>query len=600
MRYPRFNNVSKSREVLSVFGGYNHTLSCKEGEFYDMQNMTSAHYPVLSPRDKRGLCWKFENPQGIMDKEGLMWIDGADLYKDGEKIVLDGVEISTDPSLCPKTMAKMGAYVIIMPDRIWYNTDEGTCGYMEKEYSSAVGAKVSFTLCEADGTAVTWHDDVYYESHDPANGDYMMQTSGGSTSLKVWSSTNSMWVTVSSTYLQVSCPGIGMDFEELDGVEITIDNSAAGWGDADRIFLNDEGDGKLSTNTYIVTKDTDYIIITGILKENKSFTNLPITVKRKVPDMAFITECNNRLWGCSMDGHEVYCCKLGDVTNWNCFMGIATDSWAATVGSDGKFTGAITYNSYPMFFKENSVVMIAISSTGAHQTKEKDWRGVQAGSERSLCILNEVLYYKSATAVCAYSGAVPQSVSDNLGEVRYTGGIAGTINDRYYLSLADEEGRRHLFVYDTKRKLWHREDDVCPACFSRMGDDLYYIDAKDHWLKSIRGTLPYQSDGAKKETAVNWMAESGTIGYESPDMKYVSRICIRLSMEFGAEVDLYIQYDSDGIWEHKGRMAGKGTRAFMVPLIPKRCDHFKYKIVGKGDCKILAISKTIEEGSDYR
>ncbi len=600
MYYPKFRDVNKSREVLAAFGGYNHTLACQEGEFYDMQNMTSAHYPVLSPRDKRGVCWKFEDPQGIMDKEGLMWIDGADLYKDGEKISLDGVQISTDPSMCPKTMAKMGAYVIIMPDKIWYNTDEGTCGYMERTYESVAGAKVSFTLCEADGTAVSWHDEAYYDSHDPANGDYMMQTSGGSTSLKMWSSTNSMWVTVSSTYLQVLCAGIGKDFEELDGVEVSINNSTANWEDAGSIFLNDEGDGILSTNTYIVTKDTDYIVITGLLPANASFTNLPITVKRKVPDMAFITECNNRLWGCSKDGHEVYCCKLGDVTNWNCFMGIATDSWAATVGSDGKFTGAVTYNGYPTFFKENSALLIVISSTGAHQTKEKDWRGVQSGSERSICILNEVLYYKSATAICAYTGATPNSVSDKLGEVRYTDGIAGTINDRYYLSLKDEQGKRHLFVYDTKRKLWHREDDIEPLCFCRRDDDLYYIDTKDNCLKSIRGTLPYDVEMAAKEDSVEWMVESGIIGYESPDMKYVSRICIKLAMEFGTQVELYIQYDSDGAWHHKSSMAGVGTRTFLVPVIPRRCDHFKYKLVGKGGCKIFSVSKNIEEGSDTR
>lgn len=32
--------------------------------------------------------------------------------------------------------------------------------------------------------------------------------------------------------------------------------------------------------------------------------------------------------------------------NWNCFEGIATDSYAASVGSDGDFTGCIGHMGY--------------------------------------------------------------------------------------------------------------------------------------------------------------------------------------------------------------------------------------------------------------
>ena len=38
-------------------------------------------------------------------------------------------------------------------------------------------------------------------------------------------------------------------------------------------------------------------------------------------------------------------------------------------------------------------------------------RGVQKGSWRSLCVVNEVLYYKGRTEICAYDGSVPVAVS---------------------------------------------------------------------------------------------------------------------------------------------------------------------------------------------
>ena len=598
MLFPTMNEVSRYREMTNSFGGYNHQLSCEEGQFFDMKNMTSQYFPVLSPREGRGIVRNLVNPQGILDKEELMWIDDGKLYVNGEEKNLEGVTISSDASMCPKTMAKMGAYVIIMPDRIWYNADNGECGYMEAHYAVANGTSVSFTLCESNGTAITWHDSAYYETNAPKNGDYMMSMVNGKSTLKVYSSSTSTWGTVATTYLQITATGIGKDFEKNDGIKITIDNSQAKWESATNVFVNTEDDGKLSTNTYVTDKTEDSITIIGLLNENMAFTNLPMTVERKVPDMSFVTECNNRLWGCSNDGHEIYCCKLGDVKNWNCFMGISTDSWAATIGSDGKFTGAITYLGYPLFFKEDCLIKISVSGTGGHQLKETKCRGVQKGSERSLAILNETLYYKSTTDICAYVGSLPVGISDELGEVRYSDAVAGTINNRYYISMKDKDGKYHMFSFDQKTGIWCKEDDTQALYFCKHGDDLYYIDVEDSKMKSVRGTLLYDVPENSSEGKFDWFVESGNIGYSSADNKYVSRINVRISLDFGTNVDFFLQYDSSGDWEHKFNMAGKGTRTFTVPVIPKRCDHFKYKLVGKGGCKIHSITKTIEQGSD--
>ena len=598
MEFPRLQEVSRYREMITTFGGYNHRLSCEDGQFYDMKNMTTEYFPILSPRNRRGIVRNLTNPQGILDKEALMWIDGDKLYVDGDEVPLEGVTISTAEDMCPKTMAKMGAYVIIMPDKIWYNADNGECGYMEASFNMASGNTVTFTLCEANGKAITWHDASYYEENEPQNGDYMMTTTNGKTSLKVYSSTTAIWASVATTYMQINATGIGKGFEKEDGVKITIDNSKAKWDYASNIFVNDDGNGKLSTNTYIADKTDDSITIVALLNENKSFSNMAITVERLVPEMAFVTECNNRLWGCSKDGHEIYCCKLGDVKNWNCFMGIATDSWAVTIGSDGKFTGAITYLGYPIFFKEDCLIKISISGTGGHQTKETRCRGVQKGSERSLAILNETLYYKSSTCICAYAGSLPASISDALGEVRYSDAVASTIDNRYYISMKDKNGEYTMFVFDSATGLWCKEDDTEVLYFCKHGDDLYYIDVKDNKMKSVKGTLLYDVKEKEMEGNFGWFAESGLIGYTSPDNKYISKINVRISLDFGTNVDFYLQYDSSGEWEHKFNMSGKGTKTFTIPVIPKRCDHFKYRIVGKGGCKVHSITKTMEQGSD--
>ena len=570
MQFPIFQDVARYREMTTAFGGYNHQLSCQEGQFYDMQNMTSQYYPILSPRQSRGIVKSFVNPQGILDKEELLWIDDNKLYINGEEKTLNNVTLSSE---APKTIAKMGAFVIIMPDRIWYNVDKDEYGYMEHTKTIAKGNNIKFSLCQANGAAITAQDASYYETHEPKDGDYMMSTNNGKTSLKVYASTTKTWLTVGTTYVQITATGIGVGFEKEDGIKLTMDN---GIDALSNIFVNEEEDNKVSTNTTIIDKTDDCITIIGILKEKLDISDKELKVERKVPDMAFITECNNRLWGCSKDGHEIYCCKLGDVKNWNCFQGISTDSWAATIGSDGKFTGAITYLGYPMFFKEDGFIKISISATGGHQIKETKCRGVQKGSHNSLSILNETLYYKSSTCVCGYNGSLPYSVSDELGEVRYYDAVAGTIGDRYYISMRDGKGVYSLFVFDAKKGIWCKEDNTEVICFCKHLDDLYYIDANDKLMKSVRGTLLYDVPEKRAEDKFNWFAESGTIGYSSPDNKYVARINLRISLDFGTNVDFYLQYDSSNEWEHIFNMSGKGTRTYSVPIIPKRCDHFKY------------------------
>ena len=164
--------------------------------------------------------------------------------------------------------------------------------------------------------------------------------------------------------------------------------------------------------------------------------------------------------------------------------------------------------------------------------------------------------------------------------------------------MKDSKGVSHLFVYDSKNGIWCREDDTKALYFCKHSDDLYFIDAKDKTMKSVKGTLLYYIDGTAIEDKFDWFVESGAIGYSSPDNKYVGRINLRITLEVGTDVDFYIQYDSSGEWEHKFSMSGKGTRAYSIPIIPKRCDHFRYKIKGKGGCKIHSVTKTIEEGSD--
>ena len=580
MQFPTLTEQGQSREMISTFAGYDHNRSIAANAFYDMKNMSSDGYPLLQSRARRGVVRQMETPQGILAKDAMAWADGGKLYYNGAEIV--GLTLTEGE----KQLVSMGAYLLIWPDKKYLNTKDLTdFGSLEASYESS--GTVTYLLCGADGSPLSKVSATKPE--EPKGGEYWIDTTQTPHSLMMWSESSEMWIGVATVYTKIQAVGIGKPFQEGDGVEIS---GAAYGGDSDVVQAQFE---ELNGTKIIYAKDEDYIVVVGLTYEQTEGT---VTVKRAVPDMDYVCEAQNRIWGCKygMVGgkavNELYCCKLGDFRNWRVYAGISTDAWAASVGSDGAWTGCANYLGYPTFFKENVIHRVAISAVGAHQVTETVGRGVQSGSFRSLCVVNEVLFYKSRTDVCAYDGSFPTSMGAALGEERYSGAVGGSFNGKYYLSMKDSGGAWNLFCYDAGKGMWHREDNTHAMCFAAMNDDLYYIDADTKKLMCVLGTQ------GTPETDLEWMAESGVIGYEYPDKKYLSRYNIRLQVENGGELRLYCQYDSDGRWEHAGTVRRRGTGTFTVPVIPRRCDHMKLRLEGKGVVRVFSIAKILELGSD--
>ena len=575
MKYPTLPVRPSSREIVDVFKGYNHNLRIGDGEFYDMENLSSANFPVMTPRSGRKIYAEPNSAQGLIAKDSLCFVDGTYFVMNEYRVDMG---LSKNEKDCPKELVSMGAYVIILPDKKYINTlNLADYGDIEATYTS--NGTVTFELCNISGDLYANPVVSAEEPQNPTNMSLWIDTSSKPHTLKQYSTSNAVWVSVATTYVKIRATGIGEKFAQYDGVTVS--------------GIKSEVLKELNASMIVWARDRDYIVVTGILDEVTTQTD-QITVERKMPNMDFVTEAGNRLWGCrygvAADGsvvNEIYACKLGDFKNWNCFMGISTDSWVASVGTDGQFTGAVTHLGFPVFFKETCLHKVYISSAGAHQIQDTACRGVQKGCHRSLAIVNEVLYYKSRSAVCAYDGSLPVEISAALGEVHYSEAVAGGHGNLYYISMKDANAF-HLFCYDTAKNMWHREDNTQVDAFCSCRGEMYYIDHADGHIKTVSGG----------EDPVLWMAETGLIGITLPDQKYVSRLLLRAAMDVGATARVYGQYDSSGVWELLCSLAGSSLRSFQIPIRPKRCDHMRLRIEGDGNIKIFSITKTIERGSD--
>ncbi len=580
MLYPRMRAQQTEQDVIELFGGYDHRLRTGEGAWYDTKNLSSDHAPLLSTRRRRADTHR--RARALLEKQALAYVgeDGT-LYYNFLHTPVTGL------SSGDKQLVGMGAYIVVFPDKVYLNTEDLTDhGSLEAHYGPQAA---EYEPCRVDGTVVSASYVQAQEPDAPENGAYWIDLSGPVRVLRQWSEAQGEWVSVESVYLRIRFTTLGV-IPSLFRVNDAVTISGAGAEELNGTkILHALGGGE---------NEQDWILVDALPDLSLAASDAALSLSRSVPTLDYVCECRNRLWGCRYgigeDGravNEICCCALGDFRNWRRFEGLSTDAWSVSVGSDGPWTGAVNYLGSPIFFKENRIHRVSVSSAGAHQISETVCRGVQSGSGKSLQVVNETLFYKSRSDVCAYQGSFPQSVSEALGELPFYEAVAGAVGDRYYISMRDGSGAWHLFVFDTKRGLWMREDDLHAKIFARYGDDLYCI-AEDNALLAMLGT-----DGTL-EPYVSWKMETGLMYYQHPDRKYVQRYNLRLYMEEGAEADVYLMYDSSGEWIRQGRIKMKGTRTVTLPIRPRRCDHLRMKIEGRGEIRLYSIARILTIGSD--
>lgn len=313
-----------------------------------------------------------------------------------------------------------------------------------------------------------------------------------------------------------------------------------------------------------------------------------VTLKREVPDMDYICECNNRLWGCK--GDTIYASALGDPRNWNKFDGVATDSYSVDVGSAGDFTGCCSYLGYPIFFKEDTIYKVYGSKPSNFEAMNSATLGVAAGSHLSFAIAGEVLYYMSRAGVMAYTGGIPENISAPFDGARYKNAAGGSDGIKYYISMQDAANNWHLFVYDPRYNMWHREDATHVVGFGWLGG-LYMAVSDGIWIAG------QALQGATAETSVPWLYETGDLYEGNVNKKAVGKLLVRIGVGVGATAKVEIKYDSGDTWQTVGQLTAGAKRTHVLPVIPRRADHYRLRFSGTGAVTLYSITREASRGS---
>ena len=717
MKLPQLQTIASKEIALETFYGINDNIYIPEGCFKDMKNLTSDYYPAIGQRKIREEYLLTGNINGAIELNNKLYIvSGTKMYKDG--IEIKNLSL-TDTQ---KQLYNYGAYIIIMPDKIMYNTEDGKSkkmSYQRKIAKKTSGDSLPYLyLSDKDGNPyavmpatvnnaptsktqgdktikefqnsitdsvpkyintsdikVLWGTPSILKAYTGEAGSESLglisTNSAQELSIKYWNENNASWntPTLYVTWWWRTTTEIAKEIEETISSEdfislkVTNDNGADmkesaypdytyriwkyfnSYAKVEKILSKDGDIGIVFSNagidflTYFqktyksgikkgvlvtnadTTKDKDpgIISITPFILRmdfpwDGNFSNL--TIKKDMPDMDYITVSENRLWGCSNKKHEIYACKQGDPTNWHAYAGLANDSYTVTIGSPGDFTGACTYKGMPYFFKDNLIICMYGSRPANYQVSEIYYPGVESGSSQSFYFLNGMMYFKSRQGIVRFDGSSTQLISEELGKKVFKNAVACAGDKKYYVAMTENEENR-LFVYDSQKSMWHKEDELRPDFLFKYGASVYAVKRNDSiiyrldGLENISDKLPNatKSEEIKKYEIVenikiynkglSWYAETGKIESGTIKSKYIQRLGIRYELDRLAVLKVKIKYDNDDNWMelyvHEGK---KGEGAVSIAFRPRRCEKFRLRFEGEGKCIIYNIQRIVNEGSD--
>lgn len=564
MALPSLYSISTGKSIQTAFGGLNETYGCAEAEFTEMKNFSSRGYPALQTRTPRRTMRAMGRCNGMYHLNGLLLCEGTTLrYTEdseddvttaaaGGEIVLENAVTDSE-----KIMIGMGTKILIWPDAKSFDTATGKLEALSAAWSQT--GTVTIAPCDAGGKTYTVSSVGTTEPSGPADGTTFLKQNSSSSKwayvnvLEQYDAKSGKWAEILLNSVKMTLPGL----------------AAAGFKKGDTITVE------------------------------------------QVPGLEYVTENANRVWGCNSEENVIYSCKLGDPTNWYSYRGIASDSYAVNVGSDGPFTGAATCMGYVLFFKENCLHKLYGSRPADYQLVSVQCRGVARQASKSMCVLAEVLYYLSTDGVMAWDGSLPVKISgglDNTWLMNVRGAVGGVLDTRYYLHLrVPGRNETRLLVYDTERRLWHEEDTAAEENASgwamcSTGRQLYQWDGVNLWATEPEREADRDTDTAKAnlEQKVGFEAVSGDIGLNIPADKYINRVFLRVDALTYSVVELQASYEG-GAWETLGQAAvlNRYTRV-NLPFVPERHDTMRLRIKGTGQIAVRSIAFSMAESRGNR
>jgi len=514
--------------------GLNFSDNYDDGAMADSMNLSTRRYPYIAtkfPREKvKGLTGVSE----LFAFNGLWYVKDGGFYHvkddgDIEEVIAPGSEYALSEG--EKQIAAMYHKIVIFPDKIYVDTDDNMPFRLDAKLENVTG---SVTVTEEAGAHVCT---------------VTLALPAGKRMTNYFDVDDVVW---------------------MSGWTEELNNQTK------RITGFPEG----TTNQFTVQDDT-----------MAAESGATVTVERKVPNLNFICEKNNRIYGASNEDRTVF---VSAVDNPRIFSADSdAGGFSVPVATEGDFTGCASMSNSVVFFKEHSITKMLGDYASEFQTNNYEMEGVKAGCHKSIRKINETVMYLGCNGVYSYNGGTSQLISHIFGEKRLKNGVAGSDGTNYYLSAKD--GENTLFLsYNLQTGLWLREDDTEAKDFALSGETLYVLDKDGNVWKENgeEGEIRFSMTFKPFFETVSGAYNSSAVLFAK---KRYAKLYIRTEMPKGSYCRIEVRLDG-GVWREIGRIVGKGGLS-VTPVPIGRCDRYELRLFGKGPFTLLNLEREFRTGS---
>lgn len=641
IKLPKLPVRQKKYAPMTVqFGGINYSKNYRDGELEDGKNLSTRNYPCLSQTKGKTKLEGYTDATSMMAAGKLLVADGNILKYDGKEIAVVQKGRKEFAVVNTKIVVWPDAIMVDIadPENVKVEPMISCLSGALKNNSNIkfflAGQNFAHTPSSMTGDCVTVYKDLFYvdgklvgagaetvlfndaDGTNPAPGVFKRSIKPGDY-VKLYKS-NTTYGLCKKTF---DATGEEVTFGEEDTADETV------YGVVTRVSWSASGAANTlvywlpvkSTNRFKAFQPNDKVILGGFV-ENDSYNTeedkyltvglayedypatvatptYEITVKEKIgvpsnetgevyiktkfPELNHICGYNNRLFG-TEKGQRIWVSALGIPGEFYDYTGESTDSYAVAVSTDEDFTGCIGYDNTVLFWKADKLHKLMGSIPANYQLYEYTVRGVAPGSHLSQTIINETLFFHAREGICAYTGSVPNIISDNFGQKRFENVVGGTDGEKYYVGMEDTQtGESGTWVFDPATRIWLKED-IAASGFAYLDGILYTAE---------NGNVCKQDD----EANVEWSATFCEMTETYMERKSYSRILIRMDLDRGAFCKGEISEDGKP-WKTVGTLNGGKTGELLIR--PTNCDRFRIRLSGKGKCLVKAMVREFTLGGE--
>lgn len=557
------NQIQEPRHTslfVDRFDGLCDEVVASQHKWRNMLNMSGEAYPSIGTRKPYTVLCRVPEETQLFVHDRLFSLREGRLYEADRAVAeLGGGR---------RCGVSMGEDLILMPDKKIYNSALGKLRDMERSFRAR---GIRFGIANEYGEA---YEGYVVSDQEPQNKALWLDSR--EKKLKRWQ--NGVYESLQGLYLCLEAAGIEQGFAVGDAVSLS--------GIREFPLLN---------RSYIIEGlFPGKMILAGYLERWFQEAG-EVEISRSVPLLDSMAVWNNRLWGINRQKRELYASKLGSPEVFQAFSGLSGDSCLFPLEEEPLQIAAL---------EEELIVLCEHSVYRVTGTRPANFRctrlaqpGIRRGSEGSLALLQDCLYYVSAQGVIRYDGVfrrINRRALTRLGDC-----IGFAQGGRYYL-CQQSGAEQGIFVYDTEHDFWHREADYAVSAAVSTEDTAYLV-CSNKLLAIGRPDPSLQDRSIEQEGELYWFAETADFSLTLPDKRTMDTIQVMLNGK--GDYAVFAAYDVDPEetdnsripWEMVDADVFRGELGARVPVCARPCHTMRLRISGNGSATIYSILRSIYE-----